>query len=182
MKFRSCLKGIAAAAVAVPALASAYDYSYVEGGYLNRDQPGDESGVRVAGSFDIAKPVALFAEYDSVDYFDQFSIGGLYHQPFQRGMDLVLGVSLEHVEYDHNSDTGIGLRAGVRWTLPQTKLELNPELRYVSAGDEDGLSLRVGALFPITPKLKLQGGVQFGDDDRFDLGLRYEFNASRYGW
>lgn len=179
MNSRTYLKTGVAALLLAPALASAYSYNYLEGGYLNRDQAGSDSGFRVAGAFDVFDPVALIAEFDHVDSFDQISVGALYHMPLQRGLDLNLGATFENFDYSHGSDSGLGLRAGLRWQLPQTKLELNPELRYVSVGDEDGMSLRVAALYPVAPKLKLQGSVQFGDDDRFDLGVRYEFGPGR---
>lgn len=167
------------ALLGAPALAQAYDYNYLEGGYLNRDQPGDDSGLRVQGSFDIASPIAVFAEYADVDHYDQLSIGALYHTPLDRTLDLVLGASFETYDDGHDDDSGFGLRGGLRWTLPQTRLELNPELRYVDYGHDDGLSLRLGALYPLTPALALQGGVQAGDDDRFDIGVRYSFGPQR---
>jgi len=168
----------AAALLLAPGLALAHNYNYIEGGYLHRDQAGDEDGFRVGGSFDILSPIAIFGEYADVDRFSQLSIGGLWHTPLTRDIDLNLGASLEQIDHDHGGDdTGFGLRAGIRWAVPNTRLELNPEFRYVNIDDDhaDGLSLRLGALYALTDRLDLAGGVQGGDDDRFDLGVRYNF-------
>ena len=173
------LAAIAGVLLAGPALAQAHSYNYLEGGYLNRDQPGDEDGFRAAGMFDIASPIAIFGEYADVDYFSQASLGALYHTNLQRGLDLNFGASIEHIDVGDYDDTGFGLRAGLRWILPNTKLELNPELRYVNVDDEDATSMHVGAVFPLAQAWDLAGAVQFGDDDRFELGVRYNFGPRR---
>ncbi|MGH8444299.1 MAG: hypothetical protein ACREVL_03480 [Solimonas sp.] len=173
------LKVGVAALLCAPAMAMAYDYSYLEGGYLHRDQGGDDDGFRVAGSFDVLSPIAIFAEYDGVDDYDLLSVGALYHTPINNALDLVLGASFESIDNGHDDDTGFGLRGGVRWMVPRTRLELDPELRYVDYGHDDGLSVRLGAVYPITGALALQGGVQAGDDDRFDIGVRYNFGPQR---
>ncbi|MFT4047588.1 MAG: hypothetical protein QM661_12960 [Solimonas sp.] len=173
----------AAALLLAPGLALAYDYNDLEGGYLHRDQAGDESGLRIGGSFDVLSPVAIFAEYDDVDEFSQLSVGGLYHTPLTRDIDLNLGVSIEQFDHDRGGDdTGFGLRGGIRWTVPNTRLELDPELRYVDIDHDkaDGVSVRLGALYPLTGVLDLQGGVQTGQDDRFDLGVCYNFGPRTY--
>ncbi|WP_028079856.1 porin [Solimonas soli] len=181
---RAALKLGVAVLLLAPGLALAHNYNYLEGGYLHRDQAGDEDGFRVAGSFDILSPIAVFAEYGDVDNFSQLSIGGLWHTPLTRDLDLNLGASLEQFDHDHGGDdTGFGLRAGLRWAVPNTRLELNPELRYVDIDNDkaDGVSLRLGALYALTPALDLEGGVQGGEDDRFDVGLRYNFGPRLSG-
>src|SRR3546814_14413710 len=67
------LKAGIAAMFLVPSFAFAHNYNYLEGGYVHRDQPGDEDGFRVNGSFDVLSPVAIFGEYDDVDHFGQLS-------------------------------------------------------------------------------------------------------------
>lgn len=168
------------ATLALPFGAQAYSYNYLEGGYVNRDQPGDDDGFRAQGMFDVLSPVAIIAEYADVDYFSQLSVGALYHHPLQRGLDLNLGASFEHVDIDGGGDeSGFGLRAGLRWMLPNSKLELNPELRHVEIDNFDATSLRVGAVYPLQYEWALTGGAQVGDDDRFDIGLRYNFGPQR---
>jgi len=169
---------LAAAVAAAPAAASAFDYSYAEGGYIYRDaydQSG--SGVRLAGSLAVLDNLAAFGELSTNDHLDQFGVGALFHSPLQRNLDFFGGASIEHADNGHDSDTGIGLRAGLRWVaLP--KLELAPEVRYVSALD-GATSLRLNAVYDIAPHVMVQGAVQVGDDQRFELGLRYDFGGRR---
>ena len=161
---------------ALPAGASAGGYNFLEGGFLYRDAYDDNgAGVRVAGSFNVLPPLAAVAEFSHSNNIDQFGVGGLFHTPIRRNLDLVAGASLEHVDTGGNSDTGVGVRAGVRWALAP-KLEVGPELRYVSALDGT-TSFRVNVLYEIAPRLSLQGAGQVGDDERVEAGLRYQFGA-----
>jgi hypothetical protein len=158
-----------------PMLAQAHNYTYLEGGIVNQDQgSNDETGFRIAGSVDLAAPIALFGEYADIDQYNQISAGALYHRSLDRGVDLILGASLENVDVGVDDDTGIGLRGGVRWqAIPN--LELNPEVRYVDVFNEDLVSFRLAGLFSVTKELALQAAAQGGDDDRFELGVRYNF-------
>lgn len=73
---------------------------------------------------------------------------------------------------------GVGLRGGVRWKMFRD-FEIDPELRWVNAY-EDVTSFRVNALYLVGPHFHVEGAVQLGDDERLELGLRYEFGpASR---
>src|SRR3546814_697483 len=176
------LKAGIAAMFLVPSFAFAHNYNYLEGGYVHRDQPGDEDGFRVNGSFDVLSPVAIFGEYDDVDHFGQLSLGGLWHTPLTNALDLNAGASYEHFDYRHGDDSGFGLRAGLRWTVPNTRLELDPGIRYVNVGDDnDGTSARLGALYQLTDAFDVQGAVQAGDDDRFEVGVRYNFGPRMTG-
>ena len=178
MKWTSKTRSLAMAAAAATLLSGpvlAHNYNYLEGGYLNHDQPGDEDGFRMAGSFDVFTPVAIFAEYADVDYFSQLSVGALYHMNLQRGLDLNLGASFETVDVPGSDESGFGLRAGLRWMVPNSKFELNPEIRHIEIDDFDSTSLRLAALYPIANDWDLQAAVQAGDDDRFELGVRYNF-------
>lgn len=173
---------IAAALLLSPVLAQAHSYNYLEGGYVHRDQRGDEDGLRMAGSFDVASPVAVFAEYATVEDFDQLSVGGLFHTPINDELDLNLGASLEDVNYsDGGGDTGFGLRAGVRWLLPQTPVEMNPELRFVKVDHRELTSLRVAGLYQLGTAVDLETALQAGDDDRLELGVRYNFGPRLTG-
>lgn len=174
--------GIAAMFLA-PSFAFAHNYNYLEGGYLNRDQPGDDDGFRIAGSFDVLSPVAVFAEYNDVDHIDQLSIGGLWHMPLNNQLDLNLGGSYERFDYQHGDDSGYGLRADLRWMMPNTRLELDPGIRYIDLGGHNGdaTSARLGAQYQLTAALDLQAAVQAGDDDRLEAGVRYNFGPRMTG-
>lgn len=162
-----------AALAALPTLAAAHNYTYVEGGYLNVDTgDDDESGFRLAGSGDVHPNLALIGEYAQVDEADLFSAGALFHTPLNRNFDWTAGATYEHVDTDAVEDGGYGLRTGLRWQTSDARFELAPEVRYVDIED-DATSLRLGALYTLTSALDLQGAVQGGDDDRYELGLRY---------
>lgn len=178
------LRAALVSAILAPAAAFAHNYNYLEGGYLHRNQAGDEDGFRMNGSFDVLYPIAVFAEYDDVDDFDELSLGGLWHTPLTHTVDLNLGASYEHYGHDHGGgDSGYGLRGGVRWMVPDTALELDPELRYVDIAHDrgDGTSLRLGALYRLTTAFDVQAAVQGGDDDRVEAGLRYNFGPRMTG-
>lgn len=168
-----------AALMLLPLAAQAHNYTYIEGGFLHRnddlDRP-DRDGLRVAGSVDVAAPIALFGEFDHTgDNFDQLGGGVLFHTPVSAVLDVEAGASVEHVDTGPRDDTGFGLRAGVRWQLADARLELSPGVRYVNVLDRSDTSARCGVLFRLSEALDLQGAAQVGDDDRFEVGLRYNF-------
>lgn len=167
---------IAAALVSLPLTASAFDYTYVEGGFFTHDdEHDDDSGFRIAGSAGLLKSAALFGEFqDTGDDFNQLSVGGLFHASLLPMLDLTLGGSVERVDAGRREDTGFGLRGGVRWTVLPL-LELDPEVRFVDVFDDGETSVRLGALFRVLPHLDVQGAAQAGDDDRLEIGARFSF-------
>jgi len=164
----------------IPAAAIAADYNYLEGGFIDRHDYGRSgAGGRVAGSFDLnTVPVAVIAEFAGTHHLNQFDAGAVLHTPVNRTLDLFGGATLEHGDRSDDSDTGVGLRAGLRWRASGA-LELAPEFRYVHLFGEDQASVRLGALVALAPSLQLQGAVQVGDDQRYELGLRYAFGRLR---
>lgn len=160
----------------LPAVASAADYTYIEGGFIDRHDYGRSgAGGRIAGSVDVpVLPLAIIAEYDGTDGLDQFDAGAIFHVPIVPTLNLFGGATIEHGDRGGDTSTGIGARAGVRWTtLP--RLELSPELRYVHLFGENETSIRLNALYSIAPHLSLQGAIQGGDEQRYEVGLRYAF-------
>lgn len=167
---------LATASLLTPVVANAHNYNYVEGGFIDRDLGrDDDSGLRIAGSADIARQFALFGEFSDVGDLEQLTFGGLFHQPLQRDLDWYGGVSLEMIDAGPADDTGIGLRAGLRWTAPDPRFELNPEIRHFEVFDDGVTSLRLAGYFAIANPFELQLAVQTGDDDRFEAGARYNF-------
>lgn len=174
----------AAAALAtlslLPAVAAASDYTYIEGGFIDRHDYGrDGAGGRIAGSFDLpALPLAIIAEYDGTSHLDQEDVGALFHVPIVPTLGFYGGATLEHADQEGYTSTGIGARAGLRWrTLPV--LELDPEVRWTHLYHDDQASVRLNALFNIAPHVDLQGALQGGDERRFEIGARYVFGDSR---
>ena len=180
-KIRNTLAAVStvAALIAAPA-ASAFNYTYVEGGYGDIDIDGyDDSGFRFAGSFGVHPQVALIGEYADWGDLSQISLGAVFHAPLQKDLDFFAGGTFERVDYSgdfgDDDDTGFGLRAGLRWQIPGLPVQLIPEVRYLDVADDSLTSFRIGGLFTIMPRLDLVAGLQTGDDDRLELGARYNF-------
>jgi opacity protein-like surface antigen len=175
-------KALFAATLLLPLSAFAHNYNYIEGGYLNRDYgPEDDSGFRIAGSGNIHDNFALIGEYTDVGDLDTITAGLLFHTPLNNQVDLNLGATFEHADAGPWDDSGYGLRGGVRWQL-MDRIELNPELRYVDIGGGSGdTSMRLAGLFAMTPEVDLQAALQGGDDDRFEVGVRYNFGPRMTG-
>jgi hypothetical protein len=166
-----------AALLLLPAAVQAHDYTYLEGGFLNRDNGrADDSGLRIAGSADVAPQVALIGEYADTGDFEQFSAGAIFHAPIQRDLDWFAGATIEFADAGPVDDTGFGLRGGVRWRFAKA-FELSPEIRHVELFDSGDTSLRLAGLFRVAPQLDVQAALQGGDDDRFEAGVRYSFNV-----
>lgn len=173
---RSLRHGLTAAALLLPTAALAHDYTYIEGGYLDRDNGfGDDSGLRIAGSADVAPAFNLFGEYADTGDVEQLTAGGQFHTPLSSATDVFAGASLESIDVGPVDDTGYGLRAGLRWWAIPNQFELIPEVRHTDIFDEGATSLRLGGLVRIARSLDVQAAIQGGDDDRFEAGLRYGF-------
>lgn len=170
---------VALAIFSVAPAAWAYDYTYLEGGYVSIDRGrNDDSGLRLAGSVSVTPKVALIGELVDVDDdYSQLSAGALFHTPIDHQWDLALGATFEHVDVGSEDDTGFGLRGGARWRQPGGRLQLEPEVRLVDVFNDTASSVRLGALFELAPRLDLAGAFQGGDDDRLELGVRYRFGS-----
>ena len=181
MRSRTLL--MAVALLAMPALASAhqYDYTYFDGGFISRDSDrdrNDDFGLRLTGSADITTtPIALFGEYVGAGDFDHLTAGAMFHTPIADYVDINVGASLEHERIPNDSDTGLGLRAGLRWVFLDNRLELDPEVIHERIFNTTDTSLRGGVLYRLMPQLDLAGALQVGDEDRAELGLRYNFGT-----
>lgn len=155
--------------------ATAASYDYLEGGVLFRDVYGqDDAGFRAGGLLSITGPIAAYGEFSSNDRVDQFSAGALFHQPINAELDWFAGGGLEYVDVGPADDLGFGLRGGLRWT-PLKAFEVTPEIRYFDAVGDGLLSFRVGGLYAFSPPFALVAAVQGGDDDRVEVGLRWNF-------
>ncbi len=174
-QLRVALTAVAALSI-LPMTASAFDYNYVEGGYLHRNNVfSDDGGFRIGGSFDVAPQVAAFGEYGSTNSHDQITAGALFHTPINNALDFNAGASVEHFTGGGDRATGFGLRSGVRWNIVPGQWELNPEVRYVRVEGENLTSVRLGALYHINRNFAFNAAFQGGDDDRIEAGVRYNF-------
>jgi hypothetical protein len=166
---------LAVALTSVSGIASAANYSFLEGGVLFRDTYGEnDAGFRIGGSVALTSPLAAYGEFTSNDNIDQFSTGVLFHQPINSEIDWFAGGGLEYVDIGIDDELGFGLRGGLRWT-PLKAFEVTPEIRYFDAVDDGRVSFRVGGTYTFSPPFALTAAVQGGDDDRVEVGLRWNF-------
>jgi hypothetical protein len=172
------------ASTLLPLAAQAADYNYIEGGFIERHDYGETGpGGRVAGAINIEPlPLAVIAEFDGTDGINQVDAGVVFHAPLLRNLDFFGGGTIEHADRsgkgysDH--DTGPGGRIGLRWQA-DPNIELSPELRLVHLYHDDQISVRLNGLVALAPHLSLQGAVQGGDEQRYEVGLRYDFGRWR---
>lgn len=172
----AAIAALALPALALPGVASAHSYNYIEGGFVDRDLEGvDDSGFRIAGSGQVHRQLALIGEYVDTGDLEQTSLGARVFGPLQRDLDWTAAATIEFVDAGRNDDTGYGLRGGLRWRFARA-FELNPEIVHFDVFDEGFTSLRVAGLYSLDPNLAIQAALQGGDDDRFEAGIRYSFS------
>lgn len=160
--------------LSVPALS--HNYTFLDGAVMSRDDGReDDAGLRIAGTGDLVPHLAAIGQVVSTGEFDQLSAGAMFHTPISTAMDVTLGGTLEFVDDGRRDDTGLGARAGVRWQAIPARFELNPEILHVNVFDDIQSSLRVAGLYYLDRRLDLHGALQGGDEDRFEMGLRYNF-------
>lgn len=155
---------------------TAHDYSFAEAGYVSVDRGrSDDSGLRVAGSLPVTASVNAFAEFLDTGSFSQAEIGAQWHQRIAQRLDLTASLSIANVDTGPDDDSGIGLRAGLRWQSPNGQFEVNPEIRSLAVFDDRVTTLRLSGLAALSPDFHAVGTLQGGDDDRIELGLRAGF-------
>ncbi len=178
---RKTILAAAAAAFVLPGAASAFNYNYVEGGFVDREIGVlDDSGFRIAGSGQVARQVALIGEYVDTGDFEQLSLGARFFGPLRSvapNLDWIAAATLEFSDTPVDDDTDFGLRGGVRWGFAQG-FEFQPEIVYFRAFDDSFTSLRLAGLFNFQPNLGVQAAFQAGDDDRIEVGMRYSFGPT----
>lgn len=163
------------AALALPGAALAHNYTYVEGGFVDRDLEGaDDSGFRIAGSGQVHRQLALIGEYTDTGDLEQTGLGLRVFGPLRPDVDWTAAATMEFLDTRFDDDTGYGLRGGLRWRFARA-FELNPEIVHFDVFDEGFTSLRLAGLFDIDPNLAVQAALQGGDDDRIEAGIRYSF-------
>lgn len=180
-------RALVALSLMLPAVVLAHDYDFVEGGYVNVDfdRGDDDAGLRLAGSLDLGEPLAVIGEYVDTGDFAHLTAGALFNTALDDALDLIGGFTLDHIDLPRDDDLGMGLRGGLRWLALHSgqnpgRLETGVELRHIFIFDDSVTSIRGNALFRIAEPLDVQVALQFGDDDRMELGLRYYF-AARQG-
>lgn len=178
MNTKKIAKLVGIAALGCSASALAHNYTYIDALYLNTDPDTGEDfdGFGIGGAAAVSPDLHLFGQISDQDELERLTAGLALNHNLQPGLDLVAGASFESIEIGNSDDTGIGLRADLRWLVPDTRLELAPGLRYVDLYDDGDTALRLAGRFAISPKVKLQAAMEFADDaDTVSAGARFEF-------
>jgi len=179
-----------AALILLPGIVQAeeFDYSFVEGGYVNAelDTSGisvDGDGFGINGSFEIAENYFLFAEYSSLGFdfsvdLNQLAVGVGGHWPISSTLDFVGTLSYEDAEVDSGfgsiSEDGFGIGVGLRGALARN-FQWEAGIDYSDLGDSD-ISFGVDGRYYFTQSFAIGGGVDIDDDVTvFSLGARFEF-------
>lgn len=171
------------AALTLPITGLAHNYNFVEGGYIkHHSRRDDDSGLRFAGSAAAAPLLALIAEYADTGDFNHLTGGLQFHAPLHPTLDIQIAGTIDSVDLGRRDDFGQGFRGGLRW-IPGlagvgNRLEIIPEMRRVYIFNESETSFRTSAVFHVLPTTDFMASAQTGDDDRFELGLRYNFKSA----
>lgn len=167
-------------------------YTYVQGGYENRDYDDafetDGLDAKVSYALDehlfVRGGLQLFkgdADYrcygfcnnDDADGY-QLSGGLGFNTPLSTGLDLVVTGDIVHIDYDFGDDTGYAIAGGVRHATTD-KLELTGGLFLEDVVDSE-FGLQGGALFHASAKVDVGADLKLGDDiTTFGLFGRYNF-------
>ncbi|MEW5756094.1 MAG: hypothetical protein AB1810_07295 [Pseudomonadota bacterium] len=163
--------------------AGLFSYNYAQISVVDLDYGYD--GIKLDGSFDLNREMALIASYMTTDDdghfdYDEFTLGAAYHTRLQSipKSDLVLHGEFARASYDHrhfstvhsHDDNGLRLGATLRYQA-QSNIELFGDLSYESLFDND-MALTGGVNLSINPKFSVVGAIEMSDDDMLLLGLR----------
>ena len=179
--------GIVTLALAAPAMAAELDYNFIEFGYhtveIDDVVPGldvDGDGFGIRGVVEVADQWYVIAAYRAIDFDfgidgDTLQLGGGYHVPISDRADVFADLSYLRAEasasgFDSESDSGYGMRVGVRGMVSD-RVELEGSLGYADfGGNNDGSTFGVAALYEFTPAV--HGGVSVDiEEDATALGI-----------
>ena len=188
------LPALAALALAGPAMAGTFSYSYLEGGLSGEgaDDPNGDiggnydrkgSGLTLHGNWAIGHVMYGFADLNGTNYeyhhlgtdeedFSAAKLGlGLgFHIPLGRKLDLVTGLSLQRLRLENDFDNtsfneqGYGFDAGLRGLIGE-RLQWTVGMQYVDYGDDfDDTSWSTGFRYYFTRQFAM--GVDVGSTDK----------------
>lgn len=180
------LRGLAAAALLLPAgaMAESLSYSYLEGGFAFYPdfESQDFIGLDTRGSVALHENIFAFGGLkfltDDVDLTAVHAGGGLRHG-LDRNTDIWGGLTMEYQEYDWDrggevDDTGLGFRAGIRHQL-NNDLEIGIGGRVVT-GDLDYVGATGTARYAIEPDFKVFAELDVYDGEPGVIGgVTFEF-------
>ncbi len=180
---RTAVMGASMALVSSAVLAQAPNYGYVEGGYLNVN-PDNFSGSGdnwyLEGSMGLFKSFHLSARYTNGNYADNvdlalWNFAAGWHGLLGEKADVVGEVNWTDQKVQGNSDSGVGLTAGVRWR-PIKLFEGDGFVHWTNfndAGSQDSYELR--AIFDIWRLGFGAAATTSSDDKRYNAFVRFNF-------
>lgn len=180
-------KMVALALALAPLSASAFEYNYAQGSFVDNDF---DSGIMVEGSYDVTDLASVQGYYFSTGDFSGFSIGGSYRLndmvSVPEGSSLSGHVAFESAKFDCSAtvfgvtvdcgsfdDTGIAFGGLYQYQL-QDNLELFGDLTYTTIYDGD-FQITGGAKFDFAENLSVVGSYTISDADLLKIGVRYTF-------
>lgn len=170
------------------ALADGFDYTFVEGGFMNTEIDAgpfdiDGDGFGLAGSLALGNNMLILASYDDVDYDfgvdgRVMSVGAGFHTGLTPDLDFVADLSYIDAEVSSGmasaDEDGYGIGAGLR-ARASSKVELEAGLRYVDLDSSD-TAVRVGGRYYFTDSFAAGLGIVDNDGGTsWTLGVRAEF-------
>ncbi|HEU4620541.1 MAG TPA: outer membrane beta-barrel protein [Gammaproteobacteria bacterium] len=183
------LAALAFAALAPHAAAAqAFDYTYVEGAYLNREldvgpRTLDGDGLGITGSLALGDKYYVFADYGSSSFdldvdTSGYDLGVGRRWPLQQKLDAFVDLAFVHARvetrFGNADDDGYGVDAGLRSRVAD-KVELQGAISYVDLSDSD-TSLSIAGRYYLTSTVAVGAGYVFNNDDGgWNVTLRAEF-------
>lgn len=176
---------------AVQLEASEFKYNYVELGVADAIDDADPT-FNIAGSFDVASNVNLFASYASttlessgdVDLdFDRYDVGIGYHTSVNEKTDMTANVKYIGTEIELTNGfstaslgdgSGYGVGIGVRHKVSDS-LEAYGSVDYVDVEEATETSVTAGGRYYFNDKISAGLGYTSGDFDGVNGTLRFNF-------
>ena len=176
-------------------------YSYVEAGYTTRHGqqeaigPGGDidystDGYSIRGAFAISDSFYITGNYFSEKaelygmhaQIDSLDMGVGYHYALSSKVDIFTDVSYAHQylsnDFGNFNFDGYRFRLGVRGQLVEKlegSLSLNRRELNTYLGTSQANAYVVGGIWNFSDNFSLAGDAEFSDEDRYFLGLRYNY-------
>lgn len=187
--FRSIF-AVTVLALAAPALADGFSYTYLEGRYQRIDLDDgsfdvDGDGYGIAGAFALNESWHMFGGYNNTSFdfgidYDELAIGAGFNTSLTPNMDFVARLAYVRFDVGNSSlsfdDSGLGVSIGVR-AMASSNVELAASIQTIELSDSgNDTSLRGELWYSFTPNFA--AGLNLGTSDdvlRYGLGGRFYF-------
>ena len=171
------------ALVASAAYAQAPPWTYIEAGYLNVD-PDDLEGsgdnwfagatIGILNNFHASGRYITGDFAENVD-FSFWQLAGGVHGLLGEPADLFAEAAWNDVEIENESDSAVGINAGIRWMVLPV-LELDGIVHWADYDDlSDDPTYEARAIVNVW-RIGIGGAIEFGDDaDQYSIFARFAF-------